>query len=63
MWLAYYSREGRCEHNGGLGVAYVSQMIEVEACESGFLRNESLQKLGLGVRGLPWVWRFVARCC
>jgi hypothetical protein len=33
MWLTYYSREGRCEHSGGLGVAYVSQMIEIEACE------------------------------
>jgi hypothetical protein len=34
MHMAYLlSREGRCDHSGGLRVAYVSHAIEIEACE------------------------------
>lgn len=64
MHMAYLlSREGRCDHSGGLRVAYVSHAIEIEACEWLRLVLDSL-KLGLGVsRAVAWVWRFVARCC
>ena len=64
MHMAYLlSREGRCDHSGGLRVAYVSHAIEIEACE-GYEWSSILLKLGLGVsRAVAWVWRFVARCC
>jgi hypothetical protein len=48
MWLAYYSREGRCEHSGGLRVAYVSLMIEIEACEGCNWLLDSLEKTRAG---------------
>jgi hypothetical protein len=51
MWLTYYSREGRCEHSGGLGVAYVSQMIETEACEGYDWLLDSLKTRAGGLAG------------
>jgi hypothetical protein len=53
LWLAYYSREGRWEQNGGLGVACASEMIEAEACNSRFGPSILLKKPGLGFVGCP----------
>ena len=52
MHMAYLlSREGRCDHSGGLRVAYVSHAIEIEACEWLRLVLDSLETRAGGFAG------------